>query len=392
MNIDELVKKIEALEDENKANSRTIASMNKRIKPLEETLNKGQDDIHDAKRELERIGALVSRLGQFDSSLAQTKTDFTKKVSELESFINHLEGNREKTRQKDLTNIDHSIDRAKQDVSEGIEKRFKTFFEEDSRLVKKVEEISDKFYSNLKKEEDSRLQVLAAIEETRRNTKKLESLETNVETSIKRFDETRSRIEIVSDQLHKHDNQLVELTSSENERKKAQQTFLEQQTVGLFEHERTRKEWAQQFEQSMQKINALLIDFRSKQSELERSKEDFEEITQRFDRRVNELTETYRILEERLRQDWATFKIDEQKKLANYSLVYGEKQGDFIQQYEELKERMNSVEGENKTMQDVLVLVSSELQTGMQSLMKMVNNWIDTLEDIRGASKKHQAE
>ena len=142
----------------------------------------------------------------------------------------------------------------------------------------------------------------------------------------------------------------------------------------------------------MQKINALLIDFRSKQSELERSKVDFEEITQRFDRRVNELTETYRILEERLRQDWATFKIDEQKKLANYSLVYGEKQGDFIQQYEELKERMNSVEGENKTMQDVLVLVSSELQTGMQSLMKMVNNWIDTLEDIRGASKKHQAE
>ena len=392
MNIDELVKKIEALEDENKANSRTIASMNKRIKPLEETLNKSQDDIRDVKRELERIGALVSRLGQFDSSLAQTKTDFTKKVSELESFINHLDGNREKTRQKDLTNIDHSIDRAKQDVSEGIEKRFKTFFEEDSRLVKKVEEISDKFYSNLKKEEDSRLQVLAAIEDTRRNTKKLESLETNVETSIKRLDEIRSRVEVVSDQQHKQDNQLVELTSSENERKKAQQTFLEQQTVNQFEHERTWKEWAQQFEQSMQNINALLIDFRSKQSELERSKVDFEEITQRFDRRVNELTETYRILEERLRQDWATFKIDEQKKLANYSLVYGEKQGDFIQQYEELKERMNSVEGENKTMQDVLVLVSSELQTGMQSLMKMVNNWIDTLEDIRGASKKHQAE
>jgi len=95
----------------------------------------------------------------------------------------------------------------------------------------------------------------------------------------------------------------------------------------------------------------------------------------------------YRILEERLRQDWATFKGDEQKRWANYSLIFGEKQGDFLHQYEDMKNRLISLEDQTKEFQEVLVMVSTELQKGMQGLMKMVNNWIETFDDIRSASK-----
>jgi hypothetical protein len=56
------------------------------------------------------------------------------------------------------------------------------------------------------------------------------------------------------------------------------------------------------------------------------AQEAFEEITQRFDRRINEITEMQRLTEDRFRQEWVSFKADDQKRWTNYSLVQEEQQ------------------------------------------------------------------
>ena len=208
-----------------------------------------------------------------------------------------------------------------------------------------------------------------------------------MEAIRKKLDEYLNKSNLIMDDLRKNDSRLNELAATENQRKVDHSVFMEQQAVLQFDRDRSWKEWMRQFEETSQKTNALLKEFTMQQQELKRSKEGFTEITQSFDRRVNELTEMYRILEERLRQDWATFKGDEQKRWANYSLIFGEKQGDFLHQYENMKNRVTSLEDQTKEFQEVLVMVSTELQKGMQGLMKMVNNWIETFDDIRSASK-----
>ena len=44
---------------------------------------------------------------------------------------------------------------------------------------------------------------------------------------------------------------------------------------------------------------------------------------QRFDRRLNEITEMQRLVEERFRQEWVSFKADDQKRWTNYTLITG---------------------------------------------------------------------
>ncbi len=83
------------------------------------------------------------------------------------------------------------------------------------------------------------------------------------------------------------------------------------------------------------------------------------------------------------RQDWATFKSDSDKKWSNISLVFDEKQGGFADQFNKLKERLIAVEDSTHEMQDVLLLMSKEIQKGMQSLMNMVNGWMDAFGDIK---------
>jgi chromosome segregation ATPase len=387
MNIDDLVKRIVALEDENHSNSKTLAALNGKIKKIEDSNSTFLDTSREMRKEVERLSSTVSRLGQFDASLTQIRVELSKKMNELERQQKLFETNQEKTRKEDLVSINKLISSTREELLTGLDKKMKAFFEEDSRLVKTVEEMESSFDANLKKVQSLQEMAAAGIEESHRNSKKIENAQLDIETIQKKLDENLNKSNLIMDDLRKNDARLNELTATETLRKADQISFLEKQSVIQIDHDRTWSEWMHQFEETTQKTNKLLQELPSQYQELKRSKDGFDEVTQRFDRRVNELTEIYRILEDRLRQDWATFKGDEQKRWANYSLIFGEKQGDFLHQFEDTKNRIISLEDQTKEFQEVLVMVSSELQKGMQGLMKMVNNWIETFDDIRSASK-----
>ena len=387
MNLDELVKKIAVLEDENRSNAKTLAVLNSKIKNIEDSNSTFLDIAREIRKEVERLNSTVSRLGQFDASLTQIRVELSKKMNELERQQKQFETNLDKIHNEDQNSTNRLISSTREELTSGLDKRMKIFFEEDSRLVKKVEDMETSYDANLKRDQSLQQMAAVGIEESHRNTKKIDNIQMEIEPIRKKLDEYLNKSNLIMDDLRKNDSRLNELAATENQRKVDHSVFMEQQTVLQFDRDRSWKEWMRQFEETSQKTNALLKEFTMQQQELKRSKEGFTEITQSFDRRVNELTEMYRILEERLRQDWATFKGDEQKRWANYSLIFGEKQGDFLHQYEDMKNRLISLEDQTKEFQEVLVMVSTELQKGMQGLMKMVNNWIETFDDIRSASK-----
>jgi chromosome segregation ATPase len=392
MNLDELVKRIAILEDQNRSNAKTLIGLNNRIKTIEDSNSTFLDTAREVRKEVERLNATVSRLGQFDASLTQIRVEFSKKMGELEQRIPQFTTNLEKIRKEDQNAIHKLIASTREELVSNLDKRMKTFFEEDSRLVKKVEDIESSFDVNLKRDQSLQQMAAVGIEESHRNTKKIENIQMEIEPIKKKLDEYLNKSNLIMDDLRKNDSRLNELSTTENQRKVDQATFVKQQAVLQIDRDRTWIEWVRQFEETSQKTNTLLQEFSTQKQELKRSKEGFTEITQSFDRRVNELTEMYRILEERLRQDWATFKGDEQKQWANYSLIFGEKQGDFLHQYTDMKNRLTSLEDQTKEFQEVLVMVSTELQKGMQGLMVMVNNWIGTVDDLRSVSKpKKQA-
>jgi chromosome segregation ATPase len=392
MNIDDLLKKISLLEDEHRANTKTMVDLNAKIKKIEDSNASFLETARDLRKEVERLGGIVSRLGQFDSSLTQVRVDFAKKVNELDIQQKIAEDQNEKIRKENQEAINKLLTSNKEMLTTTLDKKMQAFFEEDSRLVKKVADMEADFEANLKR--DQSLQKMAAgnIEETGRISKKLESIQNELEIMKKRLEDVSQRFNVTADDLRKNETRLNELASTENQRKLDQAKFIDQQSLLQMDRDRAWKEWMHQFNETSQKTNTLLQDLGQQSQEFKRSKDGFNEITQRFERRMNELTEMYRILEERLRQDWATFKGDEQKRWSNYSLIFGEKQGDFLGQFENTKNRLTALEDRTKEIQDVFLMVSTELQKGMQGLMQMVNNWIGTFDDIHSASQSKKTD
>ena len=91
----------------------------------------------------------------------------------------------------------------------------------------------------------------------------------------------------------------------------------------------------------------------------------------------------YRLMDEKFRKEWTTYKADSKKRWSNISMVIDDKQGGYSDQFQSLKDRMVFLEDNTNEMQEVLLLMSTEIQKGMQNIMKMVNGWMDAFGQIR---------
>ena len=220
-------------------------------------------------------------------------------------------------------------------------------------------------------------------QDLRRTIKQVENLQAEVGASLGKQDEIRSKLEVISNSLRTNESRLNEMIVTESERKQGQLDFIEKQSLIQKERDRTWVEWEQQFEEFSKQMYGLLPELQNQQLGLEQSKNNFEDITQQFERRIKELTEMYRLMDEKFRKEWATYKADSEKRWSNISMVIDDKQGGYSDQFQSLKDRIVFVEDNTNEMQEVLLLMSTEIQKGMQNIMKMVNGWMEAFRQIK---------
>jgi hypothetical protein len=180
-----------------------------------------------------------------------------------------------------------------------------------------------------------------------------------------------------------YDSRLNEIVATETERKQSYISFIEQQSIAKNDRDHTWAEWTTQFEESISQIYKLLPELQSQQIEMKKTKALFDEISQKFDRRANEITEMYRLMDEKFRKEWATYKTDLEKRWSNVSLIMEDKQGGLDEKFQKINDHIVEIEDDTKEMQEALILMSREIQKGMQSLMNMVNGWMDAFSQIK---------
>jgi hypothetical protein len=120
---------------------------------------------------------------------------------------------------------------------------------------------------------------------------------------------------------------------------------------------------------------------------VKRSQEAFEEITTRFERRVNEITEMQRLTEERFRQEWVTFKADDQKRWTNYILTQEELQRESARQFEKTAERLVNLEDSTHELHDLIAELIQDTHARLQLIRSAV---IETVEEFERAFRNNR--
>ena len=68
-----------------------------------------------------------------------------------------------------------------------------------------------------------------------------------------------------------------------------------------------------------------------------------DDVTQRFERRINEISEIQRLNDERFRQEWTAFKSDDLKRWTTYMLSEEEKNREINQQLNSASEQLETL-------------------------------------------------
>ena len=113
-----------------------------------------------------------------------------------------------------------------------------------------------------------------------------------------------------------------------------------------------------------------------------------DEVTQRFERRINEISEMQRLSDERFRQEWNTFKSDDVKRWSNYLLAQEEQTRSINQQITQAQEEIEALTDNTANLQEELNRLANETFQHVQLVLTACQESIQSLAPL--AEKKAQ--
>lgn len=383
MDLETVVKRLDELENQLLSIKKAISNQNAKANLVEEKTIGLLDKVKEQNNEISRINSIITGLGQFDTAITKTRIDLNHQIEEAEKRIQLNQKMQETVKAEEIKSLISSIEKVKKELNQIYDQKLSRLIDENAKQSQRVSDIEHKIDIKINNVDDLRMNLNILQQEVRQNKKVLESSAAENDAFKRRNDELRTRLDIITRDMKTSDNRLSEILATESERKQSFISFIEQQSIIKNERDRTWSEWTTQFEETISQVFKILPELQNQQSEMKKAKDLFDEVSQKFDRRANEITEMYRLMDEKFRKEWATYKSDLEKRWSNVSLIMEDKQGGLDEKFLKVNERIVEVEDNTQEMQEALILMSREIQKGMQSLMNMVNGWMDAFGQIK---------
>ncbi|MBV6451003.1 MAG: Chromosome partition protein Smc [Anaerolineales bacterium] len=391
MEFEQIVKRLEWLDEEHRKTRGSIITLEERMAALEGKIDNVAKQIKPLTKQMADIASTAARLDQFDAIFSKQREDLNKAIGAIEKRVEKREKELIKQHQQDLDPIVKSIENLKKatDLTE-IKRQLKALPNEDARLAQAIKELRPPIDDAIRATKDVSLSQKAFDEARKQETKRIADLQGEITAARKRIDEARAKADLTADGYKTLDSRMNELMISENERKSAQTTFIESQTVAQIDRERTYKEWKEKFDTVKQQAETLdqqITQLEETLRSAKKAQETYNELNTKLERRINEVTEMQRLAEDRLRQEWVTFKADDQKRWTGYTLAQDEGTKDVRREVKKLEERIDPYDEKIQTMQDQLHQTADATEQQLQELMNVAHEWLSAYERIMGHGK-----
>ena len=391
MEFDQVLKQLEWLDDERRKDKDIISKQEDQIVAVEGNLSAAHQQIKELSGEIIRLSAIVGRMDDFDAALLQHRQEINRQVEESDKQTKKREEEMEKIRRVEMRSIDTSISEIHQEIEafSGINRSLQARVDEETRLARLIDDMRVKV-QDIQRSEEEYTRIYRLMEDSRRqDSKRLVDLQGEVSALRNRSDEFRGQIDLVTANLRKLEGRLGETLAQDSERQEAQDAFIENQALRQVEFERTWKEWQSKIEKIDRQSSDVEKQFQSldsTHSEVKRTIGSIEELQSRIERRINEITEVQRLAEERFRQEWVTFKADDQKRWTNYTLTQEEQRTELSRNLEKMGGQQADFDMSIQEVQDMIHQMTEETERRLQSLLTLAHDWVAAYERIAGNS------
>lgn len=392
MDIEQLQKRTQWIEEDRRKEKDAIALLENKVTSLEGSLAAALQQGKDLSSEITRLSAIIYRMDQYDEAIIKSRLESKQSIEDVDKSIRLRFDESEKIRRAEIRSVENSIlELQKQlELIQKLDKNLQARIDIEVVMRRSIDELRNKVEA-VRTEEEEYTRTIRLLEDGRRqDAKRIVDLQGEVNALRKRMDDQRGQSELISTTQRKLDNRLNELISVEGERRDLITNFLDKQAVTQVERERTWKEWQARFETIEKQaidIESQLINLDTTHREVKRTQTVLEDLTQRVERRINEITEIQRLSEDRFRQEWVTFKGDDQKRWTNYTLSQEEQRNETARQYEKLSDQWTHLEDELQEINDLFLQTNELAEKRLQSLLAMAHEWVTNYERTMGRTR-----
>ncbi len=383
--IEQLKSNLSWLENERRKDKTGLAALEARLANLEGTLPPINQQLNQLSTELARVSAQLARFDQIETNILQMRVETNRTLETMEKQRTDHDREVERVRRVDMEAANKAIAEVRKglDPIPDMKKNVQARVEEEFRLGRLIEEVDQKITEYKRSDEEYKRSLRILDEAHRQDNKRLTDIQGELAALRKRQDEQRGKIELSGESMRKVEMRISEVQAAESERRSTQTSFVDKFTVWQVERDRTWKEMQAKFEDMTKtsvNLDAQLQNLEVVQRSIKHSQDAFDEITQRFDRRLNEITEMQRLVEDRFRQEWVSYKADDQKRWTNYSLSIEEQQREFNRTFEKYNERLVLVEDMSLEVRDELQQLIDDEQKRLQSIVATAHQWMEEFE------------
>jgi chromosome segregation ATPase len=334
----------------------------------------------------------MGRFEQVDNSLGQLRLEMGRSIENLEKQRAERNREMETARLADLEAVNTNTIEAKRlyDSFAEIKKRIQSRVEQEFRLARLVEDMEKKIKDNERAGEEYQRAQKMVDENRRQEAKRLSDMQAELTAIRKRLDEQRGRQDLAGDAVRKLEVRLNEIAAADQERKQSQTSFIERINKTNLERDKSWSEWQAKFDDLANRSSALdnlIANLENLNRSVKLSQDEMDDISGRFERRINEITEMQRLVEERFRQEWATFKSDDQKRWNNYTLVQEEQQRELNRHMQKINERLVVLEDGTQDLKDSFQMLDEQNEKMLQSILSMAHQLMEDHERKFGSSR-----
>jgi chromosome segregation ATPase len=394
MEFEQLVKRLEWLDEEHRKTKSSIITLEERMTALEGKIDTVAKQLKPLPKQIADISNTAARLNQFDAIFKKQREDMNKAIDDIEKRFQKREKEITQRHEKDFEPILKVLNELRQTMDSEfppIKRDLKARVLEENRLRQEIQELKPPIEAAKRAAEEATIVQHAFDESRKQEAKRVADLQGDIAALRKRIEEAKAKADLNADSWKNMDIRIKELINSEAERKAAQNAFIDQQSLAHLDRERMYKEWKQRFDSiSIQtetfdtQVQALEEMLRS----AKRAQESYNELNIKLERRISEVTEMQRLSEDRLRQEWVTFKADDQKRWTGYTLSQDEGTKDLRRALQKLEERLPPLDDSIQTLQDQLHQTADATEQQLQELMNVAHEWLSAYERIMGHGKK----
>ncbi len=394
MEFEEIIKRLEFLDKQQRQNKELLVKLDERLNSFDTTVTAVSKQVKTVAKQITDVSPTAKRIDQFEGMLTKQRAELLKMIEENEKARLKSEKESIKNTQAEFEEVNKAIHQVKTTLPPSItelKKELKDRGNELQRVLNNIADLKTRVDDSIRSNEDVVLSLKAMDEARKNDLKRIADLQGEIAALRKRIDEQREKTTIHSDSVRNLENRFSELLASEAERKQAQTAFLEQQSIAQIERDRAWKEWKASFEAFQKESSGIDSHIQALDEALrgaKKAQEIYLELNTKLERRINEVTEMQRLAEERLRQEWVSFKADDQKRWTGYSLSSEEAFRDIRKDVQKYEERIASFDDVAQVLQDQMHQTTDATEKQLQELMNVFHEWMTSYQRIMGHGKK----